>query len=167
MIILAHIKQKPTNSLFTNLICYLIHKFHNLSWITEINELFHDILIYWDAPVYKNIANNRKCTNHNMHCKPVWGDKSSMLFISLFKNNVNVFYTPTALYCISYYLTSYHIFFNIMQPKNGSSVNNLKPLTVYCPMYRMVFLNLHAVTYQQTYLFTAGIIQNSSTLFWT
>ncbi len=31
---------------------YLIHKFHNLSLITEINELFHDILIYWDAPVY-------------------------------------------------------------------------------------------------------------------
>ncbi len=28
-----------------------LHKFHNLSWITEINELFHDILIYWDAPV--------------------------------------------------------------------------------------------------------------------
>ncbi len=26
--------------------------FHNLSWITEINELFHYILIYWDAPVY-------------------------------------------------------------------------------------------------------------------
>ncbi len=23
----------------------------NLSWITEINELFHDILIYWDALV--------------------------------------------------------------------------------------------------------------------
>ncbi len=31
---------------------YLIHEFHNLSWITEINELFHDILIYWDALVY-------------------------------------------------------------------------------------------------------------------
>ncbi len=31
---------------------FLIHEFHNLSWITEINELFHDILIYWDAPVY-------------------------------------------------------------------------------------------------------------------
>ncbi len=29
----------------------LIHGFHNLSWITEISELFHDILIYWDAPV--------------------------------------------------------------------------------------------------------------------
>ncbi len=28
---------------------YLIHEFHNLSWITEINELFHDIIIYWDA----------------------------------------------------------------------------------------------------------------------
>ncbi len=25
---------------------------HNLSWITEINELFHNILIYWDAPVF-------------------------------------------------------------------------------------------------------------------
>ncbi len=24
---------------------YLIHKFLNLSWITEINELFHDIII--------------------------------------------------------------------------------------------------------------------------
>ncbi len=31
---------------------YLTHEFHNLSWITEINELFHDILIYWSAPVY-------------------------------------------------------------------------------------------------------------------
>ncbi len=30
---------------------YLIHEFHNLSLITEINELFHNILIYWDAPV--------------------------------------------------------------------------------------------------------------------
>ncbi len=33
---------------------YLIHKFHNLSWITEINELFYDIL-YWDAPVNKSL----------------------------------------------------------------------------------------------------------------
>ncbi len=31
---------------------YLIQEFHNLCWITEINELFHDILIYWDPPVY-------------------------------------------------------------------------------------------------------------------
>ncbi len=27
---------------------------YNLSWITEINELFHDILIYWDAPVVQS-----------------------------------------------------------------------------------------------------------------
>ncbi len=37
---------------------YLIHEFHILSWITEINELFHDILIYWDAPVYIYIRND-------------------------------------------------------------------------------------------------------------
>ncbi len=59
---LAHIEQKPTNlglqsavSKHVNrelmLWMYLIHEFHNLSWITEITELFHDILIYWDAPV--------------------------------------------------------------------------------------------------------------------
>ncbi len=30
----------------------LIHEFHNLSWIIEMNELLHDILIYWDAPVF-------------------------------------------------------------------------------------------------------------------
>ncbi len=30
---------------------YFIHEFHNFSWITEINELFHNILIYWDATV--------------------------------------------------------------------------------------------------------------------
>ncbi len=112
----------------------------------------------------KIIANNHKCTNYNMHLhsKPVWGDKSSMLFISLFKYNFNVFYTPTALCCISYYLTSYHIshFYSLSgSPKNGYST--------YCTMYCIVFFNLHAVTYQQTYLFTAGIIQNSSTLFWT
>ncbi len=30
---------------------YLINELHNVSWITVINELFHDILIYWDAPI--------------------------------------------------------------------------------------------------------------------
>ncbi len=34
---------------------YVIHKFNNLIWITEINELFNDILIYWDAHVYSNV----------------------------------------------------------------------------------------------------------------
>ncbi len=49
---------------------YLIHEFHNLSWITEINELFHNILIYSDAPVYtafdwiyKNNFRFKKCFN--------------------------------------------------------------------------------------------------------
>ncbi len=37
---------------------YLIHEFLNLSWITEINKLFHDILIYWDAPV--NVSSELK-----------------------------------------------------------------------------------------------------------
>ncbi len=36
---------------------YLIHEFHHLSWITEITELFHDILIYWDAPVCLHVKN--------------------------------------------------------------------------------------------------------------
>ncbi len=31
---------------------YLIHEFHSLSRITEINLLSHDILIYWDAPIF-------------------------------------------------------------------------------------------------------------------
>ncbi len=35
---------------------YLIHEFHNLSWITEINELFHNIIIYWDAPVNNKLS---------------------------------------------------------------------------------------------------------------
>ncbi len=39
---------------------YLIHEFHNVSWITEINELFYDILIYWDAPVYIHTEQNYK-----------------------------------------------------------------------------------------------------------
>ncbi len=42
--------KEPNTSVCVHWI-YLIHEFHNLSWITEINELFHDILIYWDAPV--------------------------------------------------------------------------------------------------------------------
>ncbi len=48
---------------------YLIHELHNLSWITEINELFHDIVIYWDAPVYV-ISNTR---NGNNIIPRIWG----------------------------------------------------------------------------------------------
>ncbi len=46
---------------------YLIHEFHNLSWITEINELFHDILIYWDAPVYIYIAYEQQKAGYVMY----------------------------------------------------------------------------------------------------
>ncbi len=47
---------------------YLIHEFHILSWITKLNELFHDILIYWDAPVdintqYKLLNDSVKQSN--------------------------------------------------------------------------------------------------------
>ncbi len=40
---------------------YLMHEFHNLSWITEINELFHDILINWDAPVHDFLISYIPC----------------------------------------------------------------------------------------------------------
>ncbi len=43
---------------------YLIHEFHNLSWVTEINELFHDILIYWDAPVEEQETLNVPCLSN-------------------------------------------------------------------------------------------------------
>ncbi len=46
---------------------YLIHKFHNLSWITEINELFHDILIYWDVPVCTECSHSSIITSLSNH----------------------------------------------------------------------------------------------------
>ncbi len=46
---------------------YLIHEFHNFSWITEINELFHDILIYWDAP----------SSSKRFMCQRLWGSDHS------------------------------------------------------------------------------------------
>ncbi len=35
---------------------YTLYKFHFLNGITEINQLFDDILIIWPAPVYPPIA---------------------------------------------------------------------------------------------------------------
>ncbi len=43
----------------------LIHKFHNLSWITEMN--FSTTLIYWDAPLYS-----------------IWSKVTSFFFIQYF-----------------------------------------------------------------------------------
>ncbi len=66
---------------------YLIHEFHNLSWITEINELFHDILIYWDAPIYQSLLSSfsanvstAKRTNYHDNNSP----NSRMLFKTFF-----------------------------------------------------------------------------------
>ncbi len=33
---------------------YTLYKFHFLNGISEINQLFDDILIIWPAPVYKH-----------------------------------------------------------------------------------------------------------------
>ena len=30
---------------------YIIYKFHILNWIIEINYIFHNIQMYWNAPV--------------------------------------------------------------------------------------------------------------------
>ncbi len=38
-----------------------------MSWITEINELFHDILIYWDAPVFKPICSVVRMDQKHWH----------------------------------------------------------------------------------------------------
>ncbi len=35
---------------------YTLYKFHFLNGISEINQLFDDILIIWPAPVYLNVS---------------------------------------------------------------------------------------------------------------
>ncbi len=68
----------------------LIHEFHNLSWITEINELFHDILIYWDAPVYTLRQ---------------WGSIDTLSYHTLTsQNNYNIYTTSCVYPIIIYYL---------------------------------------------------------------
>ncbi len=53
---------------------YTLYKFHFLNGISEINQLFDDILIIWPAPVYINDCKN--CTVMLLH---------STLFIVLIK----------------------------------------------------------------------------------
>ncbi len=36
---------------------YTLYKFHFLNGISEINQLFDDILIIWPAPVYESMLN--------------------------------------------------------------------------------------------------------------
>ncbi len=59
----SQLKEPKTTSVCVHWI-YLIHKIHNLSWITEINELFHDILIYWDAPVCVELFNRKMSSGY-------------------------------------------------------------------------------------------------------
>ncbi len=40
---------------------YTLYKFHFLNGITEINQLFDDILIIWPAPVYGNYKGRYCC----------------------------------------------------------------------------------------------------------
>ncbi len=51
---------------------YLIHEFHNLSWITEINELFHHILIYWDAPIYIYQNTYKRTSWYSWNLSSMW-----------------------------------------------------------------------------------------------
>ncbi len=39
---------------------YTLYKFHFLNGISEINQLFDDILIIWPAPVYYTTTPNQK-----------------------------------------------------------------------------------------------------------
>ncbi len=68
---------------------YLIHEFHNLSWITEINEHFHDILIYWDAPV----NSIKTCRQHFLMLFPLnFSIRNIYLCDSLSELNINNFF---------------------------------------------------------------------------
>ncbi len=49
---------------------YTLYKFHFLNGISEINQLFDDILIIWPAPVFS-------CLKTNLHC--VWKMKHDII----------------------------------------------------------------------------------------
>ncbi len=46
---------------------YTLYKFHFLNGISEINQLFDDILIIWPAPVYYVYASPYSQTYHKSH----------------------------------------------------------------------------------------------------
>ncbi len=78
---------------------YLIHEFHNLSWITEINELFHDILIYWDAPVFKCFPHPKlEC----LYCFVVFfGKKVFYVFFFFLSIHIEMCYSFSFIKCTS------------------------------------------------------------------
>ncbi len=68
---------------------YLIHEFHILSWIIEINELFHNILIYWDALVC-NLFSLTKCKSDNMQKESEYHNRYFILMriLQLYLNSI-------------------------------------------------------------------------------
>ncbi len=48
---------------------YTLYKFHFLNGISEINQLFDDILIIWPAPVYMCIYVYVTCSNFGQTVK--------------------------------------------------------------------------------------------------
>ncbi len=65
---------------------YTLYKFHFLNGISEINQLFDDILIIWPAPVYiyKNSGENYliPCWFRTF---AHWNDQSIILMVDLFE----------------------------------------------------------------------------------
>ncbi len=70
---------------------YTLYKFHFLNGISEINQLFDDILIIWPAPVfilkYKILKYNRKqFLNHNniseLYCSRCIFDQINAAWVS-------------------------------------------------------------------------------------
>ncbi len=93
---------------------YLIHEFHNLSWITEINELFHDILIYWDAPV---VCRALALQDWN------WGVLWYTIFVSEFINSLLLLYVPQLVPYLQSNLSHFENL-EILNFRNGSIVVN-------------------------------------------
>ncbi len=116
---------------------YLIHKFHNLSWITEISELFHDILIYWDAPVMWGtsrlasgdfVANRLACSPlawFIVRCELVLQSSSESLHLHLSGSATG--FMCTFIHAVGANLTSSH---QCVCVSTGSSMSMLKLLRV-------------------------------------
>ncbi len=68
---------------------YTLYKFHFLNGISEINQLFDDILIIWPAPVYV------LCVCVHVHLNEYVNEY--IISYTLLKNNV-IMHIPTHIY---------------------------------------------------------------------
>ena len=55
-----------------------MYGFHFLKWVTKNIELFHDILIFWDVPVFNHLA---IFTVMAKLCEQVWQENSHLFQI--------------------------------------------------------------------------------------